>query len=70
MEHLSNDYEDHPNQHENSQKPFDETGGILFIGKSMETEATVWSEFPNGGKAVVAQILVLEEINKSERAGL
>ena len=45
-------------------------GGILFIGKSMETEATVCSEFPNGGKAVVAQILLSEEMNKSERAGL
>ena len=26
MEHLSNDHEDHPNQHENSHKPRDETG--------------------------------------------
>ena len=25
MEHLSNDHEDHPNQHENSHKRFDET---------------------------------------------
>ena len=26
MEHLSNDHEDHPNKHENSLKPRDETG--------------------------------------------
>ena len=40
-----------------------------FIGKSMETETT-WSEFPNGGTAIVEQILVSEEIGKSKRAGL
>ena len=32
-------------------------------GKSMETEKTKWSEFPNGGKAIVWQILVPEERN-------
>ena len=26
MEHLSNDHEDHPNQHKNCQKPHDELG--------------------------------------------
>ena len=26
MEHLSNDHEDHPNQHENNHKLCDETG--------------------------------------------
>ena len=35
----------------------------------METE-TLWSEFPNGGKAIIEQILASEEINKSKRAGL
>ena len=40
-----------------------------FIGKSMETETT-WSEFCNGGKPIVEQILISEEINKSRRAGL
>ena len=40
-----------------------------FIGNSMETEATT-SEFPNGGKAIVEQIIVSEERNKSKRAGL
>ena len=41
-----------------------------YDGKSMETETTKWSEFPNGGKAIVEQILVSEERNKSKRAGL
>ena len=36
----------------------------------METETTTGSELPNGGKAIVAQILVLEERNKSKGAGL
>ena len=40
------------------------------VGKSMETEATTWSEFSNGGKAIVEQILASEERNKSKRAGL
>ena len=40
-----------------------------FIEKSMETETT-WSEFRNGGKPIVEQILVSEEINKSKRAEL
>ena len=38
--------------------------------KSMETETTIWSEFPNGGKSIIEQILALKEINKSKRAGL
>ena len=41
-----------------------------FDGKSMETETTTWSEFPNGGKAIVELILASEERNKSKRAGL
>ena len=36
---------------------------------SMETETTT-SEFPNARKSIVEQILVLEKINKSKRAGL
>ena len=40
-----------------------------FHGKSMETERTIWSEFPEGGKAVV-ELQASEEINKSKRAGL
>ena len=41
-----------------------------FIAKSMETETTTWSDFPNGGKTIVEQILASEEINKSKRTGL
>ena len=72
MEHLSNDYEDHPNQHENSHKLCDQMGASRcgFDGKSMETETTALSEFLNGGKAIVEQILASEERNKSIRAGL
>ena len=33
----------------------------------METETTTWSEFPIGGKAIVEQILVSEEINTKEQ---
>ena len=40
-----------------------------LVGKSIETETT-WSEFPNGGKTIVEQILALEERKKSKRAGL
>ena len=40
-----------------------------LVGKSMETEMTTWSEFANGGKAIVDQTLASEEINKSKRAG-
>ena len=40
-----------------------------FDGKSMET-GTRWSEFFNGGKAIVEQMLASEERNKSKRAGL
>ena len=36
----------------------------------METETTIWSEFPSGGKAIGEQILASEERKKSETAGL
>ena len=36
----------------------------------METETTTQLEFPNGGKAIVEQLLVSEERNKSKRAVL
>ena len=48
---------------------WDRASCFEFTGKSMETETT-WSEFHNGRKAVVEQILASEEINKSKRAGL
>ena len=40
--------------------------GILFcfIRKSMETETTTSSEFPNGGKAIAEQILASEKIRR------
>ena len=31
-------------------------------GKSMETETITWSKVPNGGKAIVEQILASEEM--------
>ena len=36
----------------------------------MKTDTTTWSEFSNGGKSIVEQILASEEINKSKRTGL
>ena len=53
MEHLSNDHEDHPNQHGNSHKLWDETGHPVMnlMGKSMETETR--SEFPMEGKPLL-----------------
>ena len=41
-----------------------------FDGKSMETETTTWSEFLNGGKATVEQILASEERNQFKRTGM
>ena len=41
-----------------------------FVGKSMETKTTTWSEFPNGRKAIVEQILASQERNRSKRAWL
>ena len=41
-----------------------------YDGKSMDTETKTWSEFPNGGKTIVEQMLVPEERKKSKRAGL
>ena len=38
-----------------------------YDGKSKENETTTWSEFHNGGKAVVEQILVSEEISPTEQ---
>ena len=71
MEHLSNDQKDCHNQYENSQKQYNETGHpILSDGKSMEIETITWSEFPNGGTAIVEQILASVERNQSKRAGL
>ena len=42
---------------------------ILFwvYWKLMETETTIWSEFPKGGKAIAEQILASEEINSKDQ---
>ena len=37
-----------------------------YDGKSIETETRTWSESPNGGKAIVEQILASEEINPKD----
>ena len=41
-----------------------------FDGKSMETETKTWSEFLNGDKTILEQILASEERNKSKSAGV
>ena len=41
-----------------------------FDGKSMETERTAWSEFPNERKPIVEQILASEERKKSKKSGI
>ena len=51
MEPLTNDNEDLNNHHENSHKLCNEMK--QFGGKSMETETTTWSEFPNRRKAIL-----------------
>ena len=38
-----------------------------FEGMTMETEIIVWSEFPNGEKTIVEQILASEERNQKEK---
>ena len=39
-----------------------------FAGKSMEAATTAWSEFPNGEKAIIEQILASEEKSKFKRS--
>ena len=48
---------------------WNETSPFVFDAKLIETETTT-PEFPNGGKAIVEQILALEEWNKSKRVVL
>ena len=38
-----------------------------FEGMTMETEIIAWSEFPNGEKTIVEQILASEERNQNEK---
>ena len=71
MEYLSNDVEDHPDQHKNSHKLCEETGHtVLSWLKVNGNETTSWSELPNLGKAIVEQLQASEEINKFKKAGL
>ena len=60
MEHLSND--------QNSHKLCNDIGYPTV--SLFESQWTTTSEFSNGGKSIVEQILVSEEINKSKRAGM
>ena len=55
MEHLYNDHKEHPSQHKN--KFISYVVKHEFDGKEMETETKTWSEFSNGGKAIVEEIL-------------
>ena len=62
MEHLSNDHEDQPNQHENSHKPRDETGHLVLSLlesqwklKQQHDQNLYWRE------AIIEQILASEE---------
>ena len=74
MEHLLNDREDHPNQHENSHKLYNEMGHPIV--NVMESQWKLRQQHDqnfsmnNGRKAIVEQILMSEKRNKSERAGL
>ena len=61
MEHLSDDHEDHPNQHKNSHKPHDETGYPVLSLLESQWKLRQHPEFSNGGKAIVEQILASEE---------
>ena len=38
-----------------------------FDRYSIETQTTTWSEFSNGGKSIVEQMLTSEEINPKEQ---
>ena len=67
MKHLSNDHKEHSNQHKNGHMVCSETGHPVLSLLETETETTLRSEFPNGGKAIVEQILASEEINPKEQ---
>ena len=50
--------------------PMKQVSWCAYDGKSMESEKTICSEFPNGEKAIVEKMLASGEINKSKRAWL
>ena len=58
MEHLSNDHDDHSNQHKNGHKLGDETEHIILSLRESQWKLRQQHGFPNGGKAIVEQILV------------
>ena len=71
MEHLSSGHKDHLiSTRLVITMQWNMVSCCEFDAKSKETDTTTWSEFPNGGKAIVEQILVSEERKKSKRAGL
>ena len=69
MEHISNDYDDHPNQHENSHKPCDEMGNLVLslLESQWKLRQQHDQNFPMEGKPLQN---VPEQINKSERVRL
>ena len=69
MEHLSNDHEDHPNQHENSHKLCDEMGHpvVNLMESQWKLNQKHDDERINEGKAIVEQILASEKRNKYKR---
>ena len=54
MEHLSNDHEDHPNQHKNSYNPDDETGYpfLSLLESQWKLRQQHDQNFPNEEKAL------------------
>ena len=71
MEHLSNDHEDHPNQHENSHKLCDETGHpVVNLMESQWKLRKQHDQNFKGRKVIVEQILASEERKKSKQEGL
>ena len=71
MEHLSNDHEDHPNQHKTSNKLCDETEHpvLSLLESQWKLRQQRDQNFPCR-KAIVEEILASEERKKSRRAGL
>ena len=67
MEHVSNDHEDRPSQHENNLKLCDETGHPVLSLLEIQWELR---QSKTEGKAISEQILASEKRNKSKRAGL
>ena len=71
MDHLSNDHKDRPSQHKNSHKLCDETGHLTLslVESQWKLRQQHDQIFPMEGKPL-EQILALEGIDKSKRAGL